>query len=73
MRVLLVVEDCNPNRDSMRRVHVCPCRAVSNHSEVSMVTPIKNQDESRRLCCEWCFFGFLAMFVAYGVEIIFRN
>lgn len=43
MRVLLVAEDCNPNRDSTPGVAFRACKAIANHAEVTLATPIKNQ------------------------------
>jgi len=43
MRVLLVAEDCNPNRDSTPGVAYRACKAIANHADVTLATPIKNQ------------------------------
>lgn len=43
MRVLLVAEDCNPNRDSTPAVAYRAIKAIADHAEVTLVTPIKNQ------------------------------
>jgi glycosyltransferase involved in cell wall biosynthesis len=43
MRVLLVAEDCNPNRDSTPGVAYRACAAIADHAEVTLATPIKNQ------------------------------
>ncbi len=43
MRVLLVAEDCNPNRDSTPGVAYRACKAIANLAEVTLATPIKNQ------------------------------
>ncbi len=43
MRVLLVAEDCNPNRDSTPAVAYRACKAIADHADVTLATPIKNQ------------------------------
>lgn len=43
MRVLMVSEDCNPNRDSTPGVAYRAIKAIASHADVTLATPFKNK------------------------------